>query len=450
MFTVLVKKEILNNILSFRFAVTFLLLFLLISGSVIMMAANHQKQVRDYSSAKAAYRQRVKQMRDFNEFQIFGMTDRRRPNPLSIFAMGLEADMSRSVTNSEWRNVEIGGTPYANPLFALFATPDVTFIVNIVVSLLAILFVFDAISGEREEETLKLILSNSVPRDMVLMAKCVGSFASLSAAFLISLGVGLLAARVTMSVVFAPSQWLRIGMLILASLLYISTFLMLGLFISACVHKSGTSLMISLLAWVILVLGIPNVVPIVAKQVAPLESSQKMASEMRAIEQEEWDKARQEMRRGMTREEQLRVATETRRTIEDRSEAISDSYRNKFIRQSSVARMMSRISPSACFTYASTTLAWTGVDAYEAFIRYVYDDFRAQFKKSLPEIRKRSQSPGQSSDQVDVTKLPEFAPKEPATGRILSNSFMDIGLLFFYNALFFLGAFVKFLRYDVK
>ncbi|MCK5556759.1 MAG: ABC transporter permease subunit, partial [Candidatus Hydrogenedentes bacterium] len=283
-----------------------------------------------------------------------------------------------------------------------------------------------------------------------LMAKCVGSFASLSAAFLISLGVGLLAARVTMSVVFAPSQWLRIGMLILASLLYISTFLMLGLFISACVQKSGTSLMISLLAWVILVLGIPNVVPIVAKQVAPLESSQKMASEMRAIEQEEWDKARQEMRRGMTREEQLRVATETRRTIEDRSEAISDSYRNKFIRQSSVARMMSRISPSACFTYASTTLAWTGVDAYEAFIRYVYDDFRAQFKKSLPEIRKRSQSPGQSSDQVDVTKLPEFAPKEPATGRILSNSFMDIGLLFFYNALFFLGAFVKFLRYDVK
>ncbi len=450
MFTVLVKKEILNNILSFRFAVTFLLFFLLISGSVLMMAANHQKQVLDYSNAKAAYRQRISQMRDYNEFEIFGMTDRRRPNRLSIFAMGLEPDMSRSVTNSQMRNVEIGGTPYANPLFALFSTPDVTYIVNIVVSLLAILFVFDAVSGEREEETLKLILSNPVPRDMILMGKCVGSLVCLCAAFLISLGVGLVAARVSMSLVFTPGQWLRIGILIMTSLLYISSFLMLGLFISTCVRGSGTSLMISLLAWVVLVLGIPNVVPIVARQVVPLESTQKLASEMRAIEQEEWEAVKKTMRRGMSREESRRIFTETRRTIEDRSEALTDSYMNKFVNQASVARVMSRISPSACFTYASTTLTGTGVDAYEGFIRYVHEDFRDQFEASLSEIRRPSRSRRESSDQVDLTKLPEFALTGPTTELILKDSLLDIALLFVYNTLFFLGAFVRFLRYDVN
>jgi len=449
-FTVLVKKEILNNILSFRFAVTFLLFFLLISGSVLMMAANHQKQVLDYSNAKAAYRQRISQMRDYNEFEIFGMTDRRRPNRLSIFAMGLEPDMSRSVTNSQMRNVEIGGTPYANPLFALFSTPDVTYIVNIVVSLLAILFVFDAVSGEREEETLKLILSNPVPRDMILMGKCVGSLVCLCAAFLISLGVGLVAARVSMSLVFTPGQWLRIGILIMTSLLYISSFLMLGLFISTCVRGSGTSLMISLLAWVVLVLGIPNVVPIVARQVVPLESTQKLASEMRAIEQEEWEAVKKTMRRGMSREESRRIFTETRRTIEDRSEALTDSYMNKFVNQASVARVMSRISPSACFTYASTTLTGTGVDAYEGFIRYVHEDFRDQFEASLSEIRRPSRSRRESSDQVDLTKLPEFALTGPTTELILKDSLLDIALLFVYNTLFFLGAFVRFLRYDVN
>jgi ABC-type transport system involved in multi-copper enzyme maturation permease subunit len=449
-FTVLVKKEILNNILSFRFAVTFLLFFLLISGSVLMMAANHQKQVRDYANAKAAYRQRISQMRDYNEFQMFGMTDRQRPNRLSIFAMGLEPDMSRSVTNSEWRSVEIGGTPYANPLFALFSTPDVTYIVNIVVSLLAMLFVFDAVSGEREEETLKLMLSNPVPRDMILMGKCVGSLVCICAAFLISLGVGLVAARVTMSLVFTPGQWLRIGILILTSLLYISAFLMLGLFISTCVRGSGTSLMISLLAWVVLVLGIPNVVPIVARQVVPLESTQKLASERRAIEQDEWEQVRGRIRRSTSKEEYHRIFTETRRTIEDRSEALTDSYMNRFANQASVARIMSRISPSACFTYASTTLTGTGVDEYERFIRYVQEDFRDQFKASLSEVRRSSRSRQESGDQVDLTKLPEFALKEATTELVLKDSVLDIGLLFVYNTLFFLGAFVRFLRYDVK
>jgi len=449
-FTVLVKKEILNNILSFRFAVTFLLFFLLISGSVLMMAADHQKQVRDYSNAKAAYRQRISQMRNYDEFQMFGMTDRQRPNRLSIFAMGLEPDMSRSVTNSEWRNVEIGGTPYANPLFALFSTPDVTYIVNIVVSLLAILFVFDAVSGEREEETLKLMLSNPVPRDMILMGKCVGSLVCLSAAFLISLGAGLVTARVTMSLVFTSSQWLRIGMLILTSLLYISAFLMLGLFISTCVRNSGTSLMISLLAWVVLVLGVPNVVPIVTKQIVPLESPQKLASEMRAIEQEEWEAAQKRMREGMSKEEFHRIFTEVRRKIEDRSEALTDSYMNRFVNQASVARIMSRVSPSACFTYASTTLAGTGVEAYEAFIRYVHEDFRDQFEASLSEARRSSESRRESGDQIDPTKLPEFSLARPTIDLVLRDSLLDIGLLFVYNTLFFLGAFVRFLRYDVK
>jgi ABC-type transport system involved in multi-copper enzyme maturation permease subunit len=239
-------------------------------------------------------------------------------------------------------------------------------------------------------------------------------------------------------------------MLVFTSLLYISVFLMLGLFISTCVQSSGTSLMVSLLAWVVLVLGIPNVVPIVTKQVVPLESTQKLASEVRAIEQEEWEVAQKRMREGMSKEEYHRIFTEVRRKVEDRSEALTDSYMNRFANQASVARIMSRISPSACFTYASTTLAGTGVEAYEAFIRYVHEDFRDQFEASLSEVRRPSESRRESGDQIDPTRLPEFALERPTTELVLKDSLLDIALLFVYNTLFFLGAFVRFLRYDVK
>jgi len=450
MLSVLVKKEILNNILSFRFAVTFLMFFLLIGGSMVMMAANHDKQRRDYYNATSAYRERVDQMRDFNEFELFGMTSRREPNPLSIFAMGLEADMSRSVTNSEMQGLQVGGTPYANPLFALFSTPDVAYVVSIIVSLLAILFVFDAVSGEKEEETLKLVLSNSVPRDALLMSKCIGGLVCLCMSFLISLGVGLLIARVSMSLVLAPTQWLRIGGIVLVSLLYISAFLMLGLFISTCTQRSGTSLMISLLAWVVLVLGIPNLVPVVARQMMPLPSMARMEGEEEAIRNEEYDKARQKMSRDMSREQRSALYNEARRAVQTRMELLQSNYENRFMQQVSLAMVMSRVSPSACFTYASTAFAGTGVDAYTGFVRYVHLDFRRLFEQSLHDVREASRSARAGVGAVDVKRLPVFAPKEQTIQLSLKKSLIDIGLLCGYTTLFFLGAFIRFLRYDVK
>jgi len=450
MFAVLVKKEILNNILSFRFAVTFLLFFLLISGSMVMMAANHSKQMHDYYNLTAAYRQRVEQMRDFQEFEIFGMTSRRRPNPLSAVAMGLEPDMSRSVTNSLWQDIEIGGSPYANPLFALFSTPDVTYVISIIVSLLAILFVFDAVCGEKEEETLKLMLSNSVPRDTVLMGKCVGALACLYASLFISLGSGLVAARVISSLAFSGTEWLRMGGLFLVVLLYISVFVMLGLFISTSTQRSGTSLMISLLVWVVLVLGVPNLVPVVARQIVPLPSMARLAGEERAIHEEEWGNIRQRLREARTQEERRELITEARQAIERRLGMLRDNYENRYIQQATLAKMISRVSPSACFTYASTALALTGIDTYTDFVRYVYLDFRSRFERGIAELRRDRRSRESEVGAIDFERLPKFEPENDTIQLSFKHALTDIGLLCAYNMLFFLTAFVKFLRYDVK
>jgi hypothetical protein len=218
-----------------------------------------------------------------------------------------------------------------------------------------------------------------------------------------------------------------------------------------------------------LVLGIPNAVPIVARHVVPLESTQKMASELEAIRQEGWEQALQKIRelgrkKGWSREEEDRIdpaprtieqrseedriITEMTRRIARRSEALNDSHMNRFLSQASVARIVSRISPSACFTYASTTLAGTGVDAYEKFVRYVYEDFRDQFEANLSEVESRWWQ--SHEEELDLTPLPEFALAGPTTELVLKDSLLDIGLLFIYNTLFFLGAFVRFLRYDVN
>ena len=68
---------------------------------------------------------------------------------------------------------------------------DWVFIIALVLSFVAILFTFDAISGERERGTLRLTLSNSVSRGAVLFAKFLGAFLSISIPFLIGALIGL-------------------------------------------------------------------------------------------------------------------------------------------------------------------------------------------------------------------------------------------------------------------
>ena len=67
----------------------------------------------------------------------------------------------------------------SNPVFSIYGALDLTFIVKIILSLFAILFTYDAIVGEKEKGTLKLTLSNNVPRDLLILGKVIGGFISL-------------------------------------------------------------------------------------------------------------------------------------------------------------------------------------------------------------------------------------------------------------------------------
>ena len=84
---------------------------------------------------------------------------------MQIFASGVNNDIGRLSNISTWTEVKLRQSTYSDDsLFALFRFIDFTFIVQVVLSLFAILFTYDTINGERESGTLKLAFSNAVPR----------------------------------------------------------------------------------------------------------------------------------------------------------------------------------------------------------------------------------------------------------------------------------------------
>ena len=124
----------------------------------------------------------------------------------------------------------------------MFLTIDVVFIFKIILSALAILFAFNTISGEREDGTLKLVLSNAIPRDIIVLGKYLGGMLSLFPIVLISLIVALVIALSSRVTAFDGNDISHIVLIFAVSLLYVSTWYLLGLLLSIWTKTSATDL----------------------------------------------------------------------------------------------------------------------------------------------------------------------------------------------------------------
>ena len=151
---------------------------------------------------------------------------------------------------------------------------DFLFIVGTVFSLLALLFTFDAVAGEREAGTLRINLSNSLPRDVFLWSKLIGGYIVFVVPFLVSFLLGLL--LITWQ--GFPLGELKIALpvfcLTLISLLYIAVFFAIGVFISTYLDNAKTALIVAFTFWVFAVLIVPRGAFVVAKLVAPTRTQQ--------------------------------------------------------------------------------------------------------------------------------------------------------------------------------
>ena len=114
----------------------------------------------------------------------------RPPNPLSIFNQGLDKRLGNAI------EITLGSVPMLwdaekhgsdNPFLRLFSSIDLVAIFQVVLSLLALLFAYDAIAGEHEAGTLRLMMSHPVRRGQILAAKYIGAMVCLMTPLLISL-----------------------------------------------------------------------------------------------------------------------------------------------------------------------------------------------------------------------------------------------------------------------
>ena len=463
-----IRKEILQGFLSLRLPLTLILVAAVMISGAFLFIENYQQQLADYSRNVEDNLRQLSRRADgswYALYSVLSFNDQwiyRAPTRLAFLAEGHEKDLPNAFQVDAFTSKGPKKKLRGNYLVRKFEDLDWVFVVSVIMSFVAIVLVFDSISGERENGTLRLSMSNPVPRSAVILGKYLGIMAVL----IIPLVMGMLSSMIIIAasgeVNIVGADWARIGMTILLSILYTSIFVMLGLFVSSLLRSSAASLVVLLLAWAVIVVIIPDTGGAIATSLWKFPSAGVVFGDARAA----YTKARQEyeahhpnavrwMSGNWSPRENLGVAM----AVDDARMRVYKSYWGKMVAQVRFGYNATRFSPTTVYRRAVEVVAGSGVDHYESFMNqvekyrfllrgFLLDHYPLDIHRQYDDGREFSEA--LSTRTFAAADIPKFHDEPTPLEDSMRNSMWDIAILIFFNIAFFMAAYISFLYRDVR
>jgi len=470
MLMLVIQKELRDILTSTKFIVSFASCSLLILLAFVMGAAGYRTEV---ARVDAARRENLKQMEGQTDWM---MVRNNRiflpPQPLAALVTGVADDIGRTMDVRGRGEIPQEDTRYGEePVFAMFRFLDLEFIFQVVLSLFAIVFAFDAVSGEKERGTLRLSFANPLPRSTFMAGKLAGSFLALAVPLLLPILIGC-AVFTWMGVPLSSDEWMRLALIIGAGLLYFGAFLTIGITISAVTARSSTSFLALLVIWILSVLIIPRSAILIAGRAVDVPSLDDInAKKFRYAEQlfaedrtamSAFSPAEKSDPRKMIEEFQKfmgNVNDARERKMDDFSSRLNEERANAQQVQSAVALGIARISPATCFTLAASALAGTSLALQDRYLAQAkgYQETFAKFILGKTGVNpgggmvfRMRVGDGAQEKPIDTHELPVFEYRPPVLGDVLPAALPDAGILAACIFLFFGIAHAAFRRYDLR
>ena len=291
MLMTLIRRELLDNLMTFRFAAAVFITLLLVVANTIVLLKDYEQRLTAYNKAVKESHEELRAEKTYSRYAGV-LIVHRPPNPLSIFNLGLDKqvgnkiDVYHAFIPTMWDAEKHGAD---NPFLNLFTSIDIVLVFQGVLSLLALIFAYDALAGERERGTLRLVLTHPIQRGYILFAKYISAMLCLLVPLLISFLLSIILLTISTTVALNTDDFLRIGGIVLTSLLYVSLFYLIGLCISAMTRRTSTALMLCMFVWGVLVLVYPNLI-LTAVDIVPQPNTQISAYNQIKQMWEEWDR----------------------------------------------------------------------------------------------------------------------------------------------------------------
>ncbi len=342
-------------------------------------------------------------------------------------------------------------------------SPDLMFVVQVLLSFFALILAYGAVTGEKERGTLGLIYSNSVKRAPLILAKYLSALLIIGLSLLLGLILSLILLHVVSGVPLSSSLILSFSLFFLASLIYLSVFILLGIAFSVLSHRSKNSLVLGLLAWVFLVIVLPKSTGMLltlkrfdvptGEEIDRLALKASSETEDRLGKQlpPEWSHSDYSTYRLDERFLKLIFASDKAR------QDVLDHYLRKKLSAVETARKINFLSPASLFEYSAPSVSGTGVAHFESFwiqVQRYEDQFLSYVRDERSVLKKGSffylESETISDKPLDFNAVPKFEDRLQPAGDRLKDALPYLGLLALYNLFLFAFVFYKFQTYDVR
>lgn len=410
-------KELAYYLKDARLYLGFVFIVLTMGVGGLLYGRHHVEALSEYSKALAVEDEKVRELsfrlselaeEEFRAYRrpralqfVADAEDDMRPNMISYSTAYVDnPDRSRSLSYQKRRYERL----------------DWSFAIGVLGTFLAVVLSFNAISGEKEEGTLRLILSNSVSRSTVLAAKLL----AIAAATFFPLVVGVILSMSAMTVlsgtVFSAEELLRMMMTLCCGFLLLLVFVSMGLFISAAVNRSVSSLVLLLLVWVLSVVIIPSLGRLLAeniKSIIPAAEVERRTGELlgEALEEYSGRDISHAPREVLPVDESEFLWDEMMDGVEGRmQEILDDNLRRKFSQARAMDRITS-ISPVFLFRKAAGDFAGAGLLEDEHFVR----DLNNHRESFLEFLRDRDARDPESPHILYRKWYMSYKPVDPGT-----------------------------------
>jgi ABC-type transport system involved in multi-copper enzyme maturation permease subunit len=439
MLKTIIKREILEYLKSAKFLIGLLIAIILTAAGMTINLQDYATRHQDYLDAKKELKKSGFEISVFREPQVMGTLARGRDRDL-----GSQLKMSVMNAPSELTGYMGGGLRSSTPS-SEFSAVDFAFLVRVVLSLLVIFMAYNAVSEEKANGTLKLAMSNALPRDKVLLGKLAsGVLVVLAALVAAALVAGLLLAAHP-SVSLSGADLARMAWMLAVSALYLSAFFALGLFVSVKTSRPAVSLMVLLQAWVFLVIIYPNLSVAAANRFYRLPSEESI-NRQKAAAYQKFDAAIKEANaasaKGAGTQEDRHKSDQAWVGVEVENHKIDAEFGRRQTAQMKLAELLSTLSPAALYDQSMNRLAKTDIREYEGFMEGAY----RLWEKFVERWMLRYTDP----EAFKKTPLPDFSFRSDPPSEAAASLWPQGLILVLFNLIFFALAYTGFLKKDLR
>ncbi|MBT4484612.1 MAG: ABC transporter permease subunit [Candidatus Latescibacteria bacterium] len=459
----IIQRELLDNFKSLRFVV--LLIF-----SIVLFSLNGFLFVQRITQQIYSYNDKINRGMRKSTVRTWCY---KRPSPMIFLAEGGEKYLPNGYSLMPKGAIEPFSSSDYN--YKMPDTPELdwAFIIKVIFSLYVLLLGYDTVSGEKEQGTLRLILSNPLNRIQLLVAKYFSMLITVLIPLLFGMLISLIIVGISIPQILSFSAFTNFFIMSIIAFVYISLFIFMSLLISSLIHQSSLVLLALLSIWLVLLI-IPEMSFVLSQKLSKIPGEYQITRQINSREHNIIDyvefKRRLNTGEFATEEEVKEEGSRLLGNLVSDLTKLYIDYQNSMEEQRNNARLFSRLSPMAIFQYAAENTTGTGLKQQKHFISdikafsQVYDGYILDKVGKLVDYSKYSRgwtveykgkwleidSPRPEEYNGDMSDFPVFVPLKPSIVRTVNDLLLDMSILLIWNIVLALGAFIAFFRADVR